>query len=118
MFPDSDRPPSIASAAPPLFAAASAGALPALNILGNNAATVLQRAAGLPAPRPVAHRGARLGLTALGLTLGVGSVFVAKEALVAGREAVKHHPDVAALAGLGALGALLCGGIWWLGTRP
>ena len=118
MFPDSDRPPSIASAAPPLFAAASAGALPTLNMVGEGAATVIQRAAALPAPRPVAHRGARLGLTAFGLTLGVGSVFVAKEALVAGRDAVKHHPDVAALAALGALGALFCGGIWWLGTRP
>lgn len=120
MYPAFEPHPSISAVTggAPLFAAASERALPALQALGNSAATIFDHAAGMPAPRPVAHRSARLGLTVFGLTLGVGSAFVAKEALIASRDAVKQHPDVAALAGIGVLGALICGGIWWVGTRP
>ncbi len=118
MFPAYDQQSSTRIAPGPLFAAASAGALPTLRAWGSTAATIFDRAAALPQPRPVAHRGAQTVLTFFGLTLGVGAAFVAKEALKAGRDAVRQHPDVGVVAALGVLGALLCGGIWWLGTRP
>lgn len=122
MYPAYDQQPftgaGAATTTGPLFAAASAGAFPALRALGSSAATIFDQAAEMSQPRPIAHRGARLGLTFGGLTLGVATAFVAKQALEASRDAVKQHPDVAVLAGLSVVGVLACGGIWWLGTRP
>lgn len=118
MFPAYDQQTSTGTAPGPLLAAASAAAMPSLRAWGGSAATIFDRAAALPQPRPVAHRGSQLALRFFGFTLGVGVAFVAKEALKAGRDAVKQHPDAAVLAGLGVVGALACAGIWWLGTRP
>jgi hypothetical protein len=118
MFAAYDHQPSTGMSPGPLFAAASAVALPTLRAWGGTAATIFDRATALPQPRPVAHRGSQLALTFFGLTLGVGVAFVGKEALKAGRDAVKQHPDAAVLAGIGVVAALVCGGLWWLGTRP
>lgn len=118
MFPAFDQPTSTGIAPGPLFAAASAAALPTLRAWGGTAATIFDRAAALPQPRPVAHRGSQLALTFFGLTLGVGVAFVAKEALKSARDAVKQHPDLSLLAGIGVIGAMVCGAVWWLGTRP